>query len=95
MRVPGMRKIAAIAVPFALAVGALAFTATPAHAMQGCITNTMLLAAAQAAENEGVNWVYSDEVFIDDDNYEAANYAYIQAGIAFKEADRLYAEACV
>jgi hypothetical protein len=54
----------------------------------------MLLAAAQAAENEGVNWVYSEEVFIDDDNYEAANYAYIQAGIAFKEADRLYAEAC-
>jgi hypothetical protein len=94
MRVPGMRKFAAVAVPFALAAGALAFTATPAHAIQGCTTNTMLLAAAQAAENEGVNWVYSEEVFIDDDNYEAANYAYIQAGIAFKEADRLYAEAC-
>jgi hypothetical protein len=82
MRVPGMRKLAALAVPFALAAGALAFTATPAHAIQGCTTNTMLLAAAQAAENEGDNWVASEEVFIDDDNYEAANCAYIQAGIA-------------
>jgi len=43
----------------------------------------MLLAAARAAENEGDNWVASEDVFIDDDNYEAANYAYIQAGIAF------------
>ena len=94
MRVPGMRKLAAVAVPSALVVGALAFTATPAHAIQNCTTNTVLLAQAQAAENEGDNWVASEDVFIDDDNYEAANYAYIQAGIAFKEADRLYAEAC-
>ena len=79
-----MRKLAAVAVPFALVVGALAFTAAPANAIQSCTTNTMLLAAAQAAENEDDNWVASEDLFIDDDNYEAANYAYIQVGIAFK-----------
>jgi hypothetical protein len=36
MRFPGTRKFAAIAVPFALAAGALVFTAIPAQAIRNC-----------------------------------------------------------
>lgn len=94
MRFPGARKFAAVAVPFALAAGVLAVTAGPAQAIRGCTTNTTLLAQAQAAENDGDGWVYIEEDDIDEGNYAEANYAYIKAGIAFKLADQLYAEAC-
>jgi hypothetical protein len=94
MRFPGARKFAAVAVPFALVAGGIAVTAAPAYATRDCTTNTMLLAQAQAAENEGDGWVYIEEDDIDEGNYAEANYAYIKAGIAFKLADQLYAAAC-
>ena len=94
MRIPGARKLAAVAVPFALAAGALALTVTPAQALQNCDTNTQLFAQAQAAEALGDRWVFVEEDAIDEGNYAEANYAYIKAGIAFKLADQLYAEAC-
>src|SRR5579872_2624697 len=69
MRFPGARKFAAVAVPFALVAGALAVTAAPAYATRDCTTNTMLLAQAQAAENEGDGWVFVEEDDIDEGNY--------------------------
>jgi hypothetical protein len=54
----------------------------------------VLLAEAQAAENDGDGWVNAEEFLIDEGDYEDANIAYIQAGIAFKQADELYVEAC-
>jgi hypothetical protein len=94
MRFPGARRLTAVAVPFALVAGALAFTAVPAQAIRNCTTNQVLLAEAQAAENDGDGWVDAEEFLIDEGDYEDANYAYIMAGIAFKQADQLYAEAC-
>jgi hypothetical protein len=94
MRFYGSRKLVAVAVPFAIVVGALTCATIPAHAIDSCTTNQALLAQANAAELEGDDWVNAEDVFIDDNNYEAVNYAYIQAGIAFKLADKLYAEAC-
>jgi hypothetical protein len=77
-----------------LAAGALVFTAAPAQAVRNCTTNLVLLAEAQAAENDGDGWVNAEEFLIDEGDYEDANIAYIQAGIAFKQADVLFAEAC-
>ncbi|HTW00811.1 MAG TPA: hypothetical protein VMF87_10975 [Streptosporangiaceae bacterium] len=94
MRFPSGRRFVAVAVPFALMAGALTFTAVPAHAIDSCTPNQTLIQEAQAAENEGDTWVYAEDVFLDDGDYEAVNYAYLQAGLAFKEADRLYALAC-
>jgi hypothetical protein len=94
MRFPCGRKFAAVAVPLAVVAGALTFTAIPAHAIDSCSPNQTLLQEAQAAESEGDDWVYAEDVFLDDNDYEAVNYAYLQAGLAFKEADRLYALAC-
>jgi hypothetical protein len=94
MRFPGARKFAAVAVPFALAAGALAVTAAPAQASRDCTTNTMLLAQAQAAEQEGDRWVYVEEDDIDEGNYSEATYAYVMAGEDYKLADSLYAAAC-
>jgi hypothetical protein len=94
MRFPGGRKFAAVAVPFVVVAGALTFTAIPAHAIVACTPNQTLIQEAQAAQNEGDGWVYVEEDAIDDGDYDLANYAYIKAGIAYKEADKLYALAC-
>jgi hypothetical protein len=94
MRFPGARKLAAIAVPFTLAAGALVFTAIPAQAIQNCTLNQTLLTEAQIAENDGDGWVYAEEELIDEGDYYDANIAYIKAGIAFKQADALFAAAC-
>jgi hypothetical protein len=94
MRIPGARKLAAVAVPFALAAGALAFTVTPAQALQNCDTNTQLFAQAQAAEALGDRWTYVEEDAVDEGNYAEANLAYVEAGDAYRLADTLYAEAC-
>jgi hypothetical protein len=94
MRFPGTRKFAAIAVPFALAAGALVFTAVPAQAIQNCTPSQTLLTEAQIAENDGDGWVYAEEELIDEGDYYDANLAYLKAGIAFKQADALYAAAC-
>jgi hypothetical protein len=55
--------------------GALTFTAIPAHAIDSCTPDQTLIQEAQAAENEADTWVYAEDVFLDDDNYEAVNYA--------------------
>jgi hypothetical protein len=88
------RKFAVIVVPLALAGGALAVSSSPAHAIDSCTPNAYLLQQANAAESAGDDWVAAEDVFIDDDNYEAVAYAYQQAGLAFADADRLYAAAC-
>jgi hypothetical protein len=77
-----------------LAAGALVFTAIPAQAIRNCTPNQTLLTEAQIAENDGDGWVYAEEELIDEGDYYDANIAYIQAGIAFKQADALYAAAC-
>ena len=94
MRFPGTRKFAAIAVAFALAAGALVFTAIPAQSHPELHPNQTLLTEAQIAENDGDGWVYAEEELIDEGDYYDANIAYLKAGIAFKQADPLNAAAC-
>jgi hypothetical protein len=90
MRFPG--KLAAVAVPVVIAAGALAFTATPAHALQEC--NQTLLDAAASAEAQGDAWVTAQEIYLDDGEYDSASWAYSEAGKSFAQADQLRARAC-
>jgi hypothetical protein len=52
----------------------------------------MLTAAAQA-ESEGDTWLYAEEVYTEGFDYEAASYAYRQAGLYQAYADQLRAAA--
>jgi len=92
MRMPVSRKLAAAVVPVAVAAGALAFTAAPAHALEGC--NQSLLAAAAQDEAAGDVWVYTEDYALSGDNDEAATYAYYEAGKWYAAADQLRAIAC-
>lgn len=92
MRLPLIRKLAVAVVPVAVAVGALAFTAAPAHALEGC-SQSLLTAAAQA-EVQGDVWVNTEDYALSQDDYEAATYAYNEAGKWFAYADQLRAIAC-
>jgi hypothetical protein len=94
MRFPGGRKFAAVAVPFVVVAGALTFTAIPAHAIDSCTPNQTLIQEAQGEEQLGDTWVYVEEDAIDEGDYATALLAYVEAGDAFKEADKLYALAC-
>jgi hypothetical protein len=92
MRFPAIRKFAVAAVPVVVVAGALAFTAAPAHAMQDC--NPNLLQQAELAEETGDSMVETQEEYIDEGNYEAAQEAYILAGQYFATADALRGLAC-
>jgi hypothetical protein len=94
MMFPGGRKLAAIAVPFALAAGALTVTALPAHAIVACTPNQLLIQQAQGMETLGDHYTWAEEDEVDAGNYAEANYFYVEAGEAYAEADRLYALAC-
>jgi hypothetical protein len=92
MRFPAIRKFAAAAAPALLVAGALTFTATPAHAIQDC--NPDLLKQAELAEEMGDSMVATQEEYIDEGDYEAAQEAYTLAGQDFATADALRGLAC-
>ena len=92
MRFPAIRKFAVAAVPVVIVAGALAYTAAPAHAIQDC--NPNLLQQSELAEEQGDSMVETQEEYIDEGNYEAAQEAYILAGQYFATADALRGLAC-
>jgi hypothetical protein len=92
MRLPLIRKLAVAVVPLAVAGGALASTAAPAYALEGC-SQSLLTAAAQA-EVQGDVWVNTEDYALSEGLYEAAAYAYNEAGKWFAYADQLRAIAC-
>jgi hypothetical protein len=92
MRLPLTRKLAVAAVPVAVAADALTFTAAPAYALEGC-SQSQLAAAAQAEVQADI-WVNTEDYALSEDDYEAATYAYNEAGKWFAYADQLRAIAC-
>ena len=91
MRFPAIRKFAVAAVPVVVAAGARVH-GRPGARHADC--NPNLLQHAEIAEETGDSMVETQEEYIDEGNYEAAQEAYILAGQYFATADALRGLAC-
>jgi hypothetical protein len=92
MRFLGMRRLALAAVPVAVAASVFGFTAAPASAIDCDPANSSAtLAAIQQAEQTADDYVYGEELALDNGDYDLANYEYIMAGKWFAYADSLKA----